>query len=117
MDWYCENVIHGDLSVEKVYESATVLAFHHTKPFWEHHVVIIPKKHIESMASLEAKDAILMGEIMSVVSDLAEDFRRQYGGCHVGTNIGTYQSAKHMHWYIHAGNRVRDQNGNLVIDN
>ena len=114
MDWYCENVIHGDLPIEKVYESATVLAFHHTKPFWEYHVVIVPKKHIESMASAEAKDAVLMAEIMNVASDLAEEFRQKYGGCHLGTNVGTHQSAKHMHWYIHSGERIRDREGNLI---
>lgn len=43
MDWHCENIINGDLSVNKVYESDNIVAFHHTRPFWEHHIVAIPK--------------------------------------------------------------------------
>ena len=114
MDWYCENVIHGDLDVVKVYESDTVLAFHHTKPFWEYHVVAVPKKHIESMASPEARDAVLMAEIMKIMAELAEEFQKKYGGCHIGSNVGSYQSAKHLHWYIHAGKRIRDRQGVLI---
>ena len=59
MDWYCENVIRGDLPVDIVYESNTVLAFHHIKLFREHHIVIIPKKHIDSVACEDAKNAAL----------------------------------------------------------
>jgi len=114
VDWYCENVIHGDLPVDKVYESESVIAFHHTRPFWEHHVVIVPRNHIESIASEEAKDVELMGEIMGVISNIAKEFNQQFGGCHVGTNVGSYQSAKHMHWYVHAGLRVRDREGRLI---
>lgn len=114
MDWYCENIINGDLSVNKVYESENIVAFHHTRPFWEHHIVAIPKTHIESMASSEAHNPELMSELMSVMHQLAIDFKDKYGGCHIGTNVGSYQSAKHMHWYIHAGQRVRDRDGNLI---
>lgn len=114
MDWYCENVIHGNLEIDTVYDSPTVLAFHHTKPFWEHHIVVVPKQHIGSMASPEAKNAALISEIMHLLSDLANDFEAQFGGCHIGTNVGSYQSTKHMHWYIHAGKRIRDEQGHLI---
>ena len=82
MDWYCENVIHGDLDIEKVYESDTVIAFHHTKPFWEHHIVAVPKEHIVSMASSGARNAELMAEMMDLMSKLAEEFEEKSGGCH-----------------------------------
>jgi len=63
------------------------------------------------MASKEARDPNLMAEIMNLMSELAEEFQSKYGGCHIGTNVGSYQSAKHLHWYIHAGERVRDRQG------
>lgn len=85
MDWYCENIINGDLSVNKVYDSDNIVAFHHTRPFWEHHIVAIPKMHIESMASPEANDSDLMSELMSVMHKLAIEFHHKYGGCHIGT--------------------------------
>ena len=66
------------------------------------------------MASPEANQSELMLELMSVMHKLAIEFNRKYGGCHIGTNVGSYQSTKHMHWYIHAGQRVRDRDGNLI---
>jgi histidine triad (HIT) family protein len=91
MDWYCENIIEGDLEVEKVCETDLIIAFKHTKPFWEHHIVIVPKKHIESLAEPEAVDIDLIREIMHVLHDLSVEFKAR-GGCHIGTNVGTYQS-------------------------
>ena len=69
MDWYCKNIIQGALDVEKVYESDLIVAFEHTKPFWEHHVVVIPKKHIESLADPDAADPILVEELMRVLHE------------------------------------------------
>ncbi|MGD1899642.1 MAG: HIT domain-containing protein [Phormidesmis sp.] len=112
MDWYCKHVIHGNLSVKRVYESEQLLAFHHTTPFFEHHVVVIPKQHISSLAEAEAANPALAIELMSVLHKLAVDFSTQWGGCHVGTNVGSYQSARHLHWYIHSGKRIRDRDGN-----
>ena len=114
MDWYCENIIQGDLKVEKVRETDLIIAFKHTKPFWEHHIVVIPKKHIESLAEPEAADADLILELIYVLHELAVEFKAKWGGCHVGTNVGTYQSTKHLHWYIHSGKRIRDRDGNLI---
>jgi histidine triad (HIT) family protein len=53
MDWYCKNIIQGDLNVEKVRETDLIIAFKHIKPFWEHYIVVVPKKHIESLAEPE----------------------------------------------------------------
>ena len=66
------------------------------------------------MASSEANDPELMSELMSVMHKLAVEFKSKYGGCHIGSNVGSYQSAKHLHWYIHAGKRVRDRDGNSI---
>ena len=45
-DFYCDEVLRGRTTVEKVLETENVLAFHHTRPFYPVHVVVIPKKHI-----------------------------------------------------------------------
>ncbi|NVK31889.1 MAG: HIT domain-containing protein [Gammaproteobacteria bacterium] len=108
MDWYCENIIQGNLDVNKVYESDTVVAFWHTKPFWECHIVAVPRKHIISMASLELDDVDVITEIMVLMSKLAKEFENKYVGCHIGTNVGSHQSTKYLHWYIYAGERIRE---------
>lgn len=42
-DFYCEEVLSGKTKVEKILETDNVLAYYHTRPFWETHIVVIPK--------------------------------------------------------------------------
>ena len=42
-DWYCEDVLSGNLDVQSVYEDDRVLAFHHPSPVAEIHVVVVPR--------------------------------------------------------------------------
>jgi len=46
-DFYCGKILTGLLDVPVCFENERVFAFHHTNPLWEHHVVLLPKKHIE----------------------------------------------------------------------
>ena len=57
-DFYCEEVFSGRTPVEKVLETDNVLAYKHTRPFWETHIVVVPKKHIPSLLSLEESERI-----------------------------------------------------------
>jgi len=105
-DIYCEQIIPGLVKVDVVFETDLVLAFHHTQPYWEHHVVIIPKAHIDSLATYQSSPALNQDffEAIKVVTQL---FESKYGGCRISSNVGDYQTSKHLHWYIHHGNRIR----------
>lgn len=59
-DFYCEEVLSGRTPVRKVAETENVLAYHHTRPFWPLHVVVIPKRHIASLLTLEEQDQALL---------------------------------------------------------
>ncbi len=52
-DFYCEEVLSGRTPVERVEETGNVLAYHHTRPYWPVHVVVIPKRHVGSLVTLE----------------------------------------------------------------
>ncbi|HUR97980.1 MAG TPA: HIT domain-containing protein, partial [Pyrinomonadaceae bacterium] len=52
-DFYCDEVLSGRTPVEKVLETENVLAYHHTRPFWEIHIVVIPKTHVDSLLRVE----------------------------------------------------------------
>jgi histidine triad (HIT) family protein len=47
-DFYCDEVLSGKTLVNKVFETENVLAYHHTRSFYPIHIVVIPKRHIES---------------------------------------------------------------------
>ncbi|UOQ46845.1 HIT domain-containing protein [Gracilibacillus caseinilyticus] len=107
-DFYCDEVLSGNTQVEKVLETTNVLAFYHTHPFYEKHIVVIPKKHIVSLISVRRDDVNVMEEIFDVIKEVATRMNEKFGACTVSTNIGDYQSNKHMHWHVHFGKRIRD---------
>lgn len=45
-DFYCEVAIPDPGQLQVVHDDDLVLAFHHTNPGWETHIVVVPKKHI-----------------------------------------------------------------------
>jgi histidine triad (HIT) family protein len=106
-DYYCDRILKGLLDVAIHFQNEQVLAFHHTNPLWEQHVVLLPRRHIESLITLEEADNELLLELMRVAKLIATDFTARYGGCRVYTNLGEYQSSKHLHWHIGCGRQLR----------
>jgi histidine triad (HIT) family protein len=105
-DFYCEEVLTGRTAVERVLETENVLAYHHTRPFWPVHIVVIPKRHIGSLLTLEAGD-VLLAEMVSVIQQVAAQVVAERGACRVLTNLGEYQESKHLHWHVCAGEPLR----------
>lgn len=106
-DFYCEEVLSGKTPVNKVFETSDVLAFHHTRPFYPVHIVVIPKKHIPSLIAIEDDDSHILIELLNVIKQIASNVVSEYGACRVITNLGNYQDSKHLHWHIVFGNPKR----------
>lgn len=106
-DFYCDEALSGRTSVRKVLETDNVLAFHHTRPFYPVHVVVIPKRHIGSLLTLEKEDDDLLLELIGVVRQVASQIVLEHGACRVLTNLGEYQDSKHLHWHVAFGQPLR----------
>lgn len=113
-DFYCKEVITGNLKVEIIFETSLVMAFHHTKPYFENHVVIIPKAHIDSLSSYP-NSPDLNHDLMDAIKAVTTMFEEKFGGCRISSNIGNYQSTKHLHFYVHQGRRLRAENGEPIV--
>ncbi len=106
-DFYCDEVLSGHTKVQVVAETDTVLAFHHTRPFWPVHIVVIPKRHVPSLTDLGDADETILSELLSVVRTVARDVEAQYGKARVLTNLGDYQDSKHLHFHVNSGEPVQ----------
>ncbi len=104
-DFYCDEVLSGRTPVKKLFESDRVLAFHHTRPFYPTHIIVIPKQHIASL--LELDDDVLLAELFHVIRQLAAQIMAEQGACRVITNLGSYQDSKHLHWHVISGAPLR----------
>jgi histidine triad (HIT) family protein len=103
-DFYCDEVLSGSTPVEKVFETENVLAYYHTRPFWETHIVVIPKTHV---ASLLTADNDLLIELLDVVRHVADEMVTAKGAARVLTNLGDYQDSKHLHFHVSSGAQIR----------
>ena len=103
-DFYCDEVLSGKTALEKVLETENVLAYRHTRPFWETHIVVIPKTHIDSLLTV---DNDLLVELLDVVKTIAAQLMEETGGARVLTNLGNYQDSKHLHFHVNSGEPLR----------
>lgn len=100
------------LPVKKVYEDDQVLAFYHPKPFWEIHIVIVPKTGIVSLDTLKPASSALMGHICLVAARLVKELNLVNQGYRLLTNGGRYQKVKYMHFHLGAGRQLQtDEDG------
>ena len=107
-DFYCDVALQTDADIEKVFESDNVLAFYHTKPFWEKHIVIIPKEHIWDVRTVE--NTRIYEEILTVARDILRKLPQEEldeKGAQILTNIGKFQDTPHLHFHIAIGKKIR----------
>jgi len=106
-DFYCEEVLSGKTSINKVLETETVIAYQHTRPFYPVHIVVIPKKHISSLITIEENEIGILLDLMKVIRIIATKVVSEHGACRVITNLGKYQDSKHLHWHVVSGDPLR----------
>lgn len=102
-DFYCDVALKEGAAINKTYESDTVLAFHHTRPYWPVHIVVVPKQHIDSFVTLSAQDDLVPAEIISVLKSTASQIEQECGAARILTNLGRYQDSKHLHFHVSSG--------------
>ena len=106
---FCK-IVAGKIPSKKAYEDEGLLVFHDINPWAPVHLLLIPKKHIASMAHVAAEDAELLGRMMTLVPRLAADNGcRPYpeGGFRLLTNCGKdgLQEVPHLHFHLIGGPR------------
>ncbi len=93
-----------ELDSEVVYDSDDVMAFRDINPAAPTHVLIIPKRHVDSANELSRAHGALLGEMFETINSIAEEAGLD-GGYRVVTNIGpdAGQSVDHLHFHLIGG--------------
>jgi histidine triad (HIT) family protein len=101
---FCK-IIKGEIPSTKVYEDNEILAFRDIEPMAPVHILVIPKKHINSLAEIELQDEILIGKISGIIAKIAKQEGVSESGFRVVTNIGEDggQTVKHLHFHLLGG--------------
>ena len=107
---FCK-IIKGEIPSTKVYEDGNVLAFKDINPAAPIHILVIPKKHIESLAHMQKEDEAIVGKIYGVINKIAEEKGFKDNGYRVIVNCGkdAGQEVMHLHFHILAGAKFGDK--------
>lgn len=94
----------GDISCKKVYEDDEILAFHDINPQRPVHFLLIPKRHVSSLADVKDSDAPLLGKMLVRAHQLASD-QGSPDGFRVIINTGRvgHQEVPHLHVHVLGG--------------
>jgi histidine triad (HIT) family protein len=95
----------GSLPATIVHDDDQVLAFRDIAPRAPTHLLLIPRRHIDSALELTEADGPLLGRLFAVAADLARSEGIAAGGYRLVTNIGDYggQTVHHLHLHLLGG--------------
>jgi histidine triad (HIT) family protein len=88
------------IPLQHLYESETLLAFHHPTPTYPLHILIVPRKDIRGLQNISAGDAGLLLEIFQVAHALVKQFDLEKGGYRLIANGGAYQEIPLLHFHL-----------------
>jgi histidine triad (HIT) family protein len=96
---FCK-IVRGEVPAKRVYEDADVLAFHDIHPQAPVHFMLIPKRHVASLADATPEDAPVLGRMMALTGRLARE-QGSPDGYRTIVNTGRIGRQDVMHVHIH----------------
>lgn len=100
-------IINGEIPSEKVFENERIVAFKDIAPVAPVHLLIVPKKEIPNLQSVEDEDWPLLVEMMQVAQKLAAEFNVTEGYrllINNGSKAG--QTIFHLHFHLIGGRHL-----------
>ena len=100
---FCK-LVRGEIPSKKAYEDDEVLVFHDIHPIAPVHLLLIPKVHVESLASCGAPHQAILGKLLLLAPKLALEQGLQEGfRTMINTGRGGGQEVFHLHLHVFGG--------------
>lgn len=101
---FCK-IARGEIPCQKIYEDETVLVFKDINPEAPVHILLIPKKHINSINELQEEDTNIISHIFIIAKKVAGDMGIHESGYRIVTNCGNDggQTVQHIHFHLLGG--------------
>lgn len=102
-----KRIIDKEIPAKILYEDDLCLAFADVNPQAPTHILVIPKKEVQSVADLENDDEALAGHLLLVCRNLAKKLGLETG-YRIVANIGPDggQSVDHLHLHLLGGRQM-----------
>ncbi|MDD5731559.1 MAG: histidine triad nucleotide-binding protein [Patescibacteria group bacterium] len=106
---FCK-ITNKEISAEIVFENDNIIAFNDIHPIAPVHVILIPKKHIATIADINEEDKDLMGELIWTAKKIAEDLKIADKGYKLLFRVKEYggQEISHIHLHLIGGAQLHE---------
>lgn len=97
-------IVAGDIPSHRVFEDEAVVAFLDVRPLFPGHVLVVPRRHVETLTDLPAAE---VGPFFGRVQRITDAVERGMGatGSFVAANNRVSQSVPHLHVHVVPRNR------------
>jgi histidine triad (HIT) family protein len=97
-----------EIPADIVYEDDLVVAFRDITPKAPVHILLIPREHITSAASLTDDNGPMLGHLFATAAQIARDEKIAKSGFRITTNsgAGAGQSVFHLHFHLMGGRQM-----------
>ncbi len=104
---FCK-IIKKEIPSDIVYEDEEIIAFKDIHPLAPIHILVVPKRHISSLAEMTEEDEKIIGKIYTKINKIADMQGVKEKGYRVIVNCGKDggQEVMHLHFHLLAGTKL-----------
>jgi len=97
----------GEIPAEIVYQDDRALAFRDLNPVAPTHILVIPRKPLETLSTAEESDEALLGHLLLVANRVAADAGIENYRVVINNGAGSGQTVFHLHLHLIAGRALK----------
>ena len=103
-------ILDKEIESEIIYEDEKIFCIKDINPVAKVHLLIIPKKRINTINDLEDEDKELIGSMVLVAKNLAKKYKIDESGYRLvwNTNNDGGQTVYHIHLHLLGGEKLRE---------
>lgn len=108
MDCIFCKIVAGEIPADVLYQDERVIAFRDINPMAPTHLLIIPRKHIQSLAHISEAEASIIGDMVNTANQLAKREGISDSGYRLAINCGKQggQLVPHLHMHLLGGRQL-----------
>ncbi|MFY9746626.1 MAG: histidine triad nucleotide-binding protein [Acidobacteriaceae bacterium] len=107
MDCIFCKIVAGSIPSKKVREDESLVAFHDIDPKAPTHILVIPKKHVASLADAKKADEALLGRLLIAAAEIAREHGLAKGfRVVISTGAEGGQTVDHLHLHVLGGRQM-----------
>jgi len=104
---FCQ-IIAGRIPSDIIYQDESVVCFRDIHPLAPTHILVVPKKHIDSLVAMTEADLPLMGALVKAANLMAKKEKIAERGYRLVINCGKEgtQAVPHLHMHLLGGRQL-----------